>query len=125
MLGEGRGFEIAQGRLGPGRIHHCMRTIGVTERALELMVLRVTDPDRKPFGKFLHEHGSQSERIALSRIDVDGARLLVLAAAHKLDVTSVQDAMVEIGQAKVQVPAAAARVLDRAIQMFGAEVNTI
>ena len=100
-----------------------MRTIGVAERCMDLMMIRATDPARKPFGKFLHEHGAQSERIAQSRIDIDMGRLLVLAAAQKLDREGARAALVEIAQAKVEVPKLAARVLDRAIQMFGAEVK--
>ena len=121
ILGEGRGFEIAQGRLGPGRIHHCMRTVGAAERCLDLMLIRGADEGRRAFGKLMREHGSQAERIALSRIDIDASRLLVLSAAHRLDVSGTKNAIVEIAEAKVLVPRVALQVCDYAIQMFGAE----
>ncbi|KAL0630720.1 hypothetical protein Q9L58_010426 [Maublancomyces gigas] len=120
VLGEGRGFEIIQGRLGPGRIHHCMRSIGVAERALAYMIARVNDPARKTFGKTLSEHGTILEWIAQSRIEIDAGRLLVLQAADKIDRSDAKGAMGMIAQAKVFVPSMALRVVDRAVQAHGA-----
>ena len=118
LLGEGRGFEIAQGRLGPGRIHHCMRAIGLAERALEMMCRRALE--RRPFGKPLAEQGVMVERIAQSRILIDQARLLVLNAAWKKDVAGNKEARREIAEIKVAAPAMACQVVDWAIQAFGA-----
>jgi len=118
LLGEGRGFEIAQGRLGPGRIHHCMRLIGCAQRALELMCKRATS--RVAFGKPLGEHGSVREDIAHSFCDIEQARLLTLRAADKMDREGNKAARDLIAAAKIVVPATAARVIDRAIQVFGA-----
>jgi len=118
LLGEGRGFEIAQGRLGPGRIHHCMRLIGLAEVALEKMCRRAQD--RFPFGKPLAEQGVTRERIAESRILIDQARLLVLAAADKMDKVGNRAARKEIGMIKVAAPNMACQVIDWAIQMHGA-----
>ncbi|KAL8292613.1 hypothetical protein RQP46_001225 [Phenoliferia psychrophenolica] len=119
--GFGRGFEIIQGRLGPGRIHHCMRSIGIASRALELMLLRVTDPRKVMFGKMLYEHGTVVERIALSRMEIDQARLLVLSAALQIDLVRAKGAMNDIGMAKAIVPAMVTQVIDRAMQVHGAE----
>jgi len=117
LLGEGRGFEIAQGRLGPGRIHHCMRLVGCAQRALELMCRRATL--RVAFGRPLGEHGSVREDIAHSYNDIEQARLLTLRAADKMDREGNKAARDLIAAAKIVVPAMAARVIDRAIQVFG------
>jgi len=121
VLGWGKGFEIIQGRLGPGRIHHCMRSIGSAQFALDTMLLRVTDPSRKTFGKFLHQHGTVIEEIARSRAEIEAARLLVLSAAVQIDKFQAKGALKEIGIAKFVVPSMALKVVDRAIQAFGAE----
>jgi len=121
VLGWGRGFEIIQGRLGPGRIHHCMRSIGAASRALDLMIQRVTDPSRKTFGKLLHEHGTVIAEIAKSRAEIEAGRLLVLSAALQIDKYKAKGALKEIGMAKFVVPTMACNVVDRAMQAFGAE----
>ena len=118
LLGEGRGFEIAQGRLGPGRIHHCMRQIGVAERALELMCRRARE--RVAFGRPLSENDITLERIAQARIEIDRARLLVLHAAWVMDTSGNKAARQAIAEIKVAVPEMTSRVLDWAIQLFGA-----
>ncbi|KZZ87883.1 medium-chain specific acyl-CoA dehydrogenase [Ascosphaera apis ARSEF 7405] len=120
ILGEGRGFEIIQGRLGPGRIHHAMRSLGAAERALEHMIARSNDPNKKPFGKNLSEHGVILEWIARSRIEIDAARLIVLNAAIAIDQRGAKGAMKEIGEAKVIAPQTALAVIDRAVQAHGA-----
>ncbi|KEZ39929.1 hypothetical protein SAPIO_CDS8896 [Scedosporium apiospermum] len=119
VLGEGRGFEIIQGRLGPGRIHHCMRTIGAAEKALEWMIMRINDPRKTTFGKQLKDHGVILEWVARSRIEIDAARLLVLNAAIKMDDLGPKAALKEIAEAKATVPQVALTVIDRAVQSFG------
>ena len=117
LLGEGRGFEIAQGRLGPGRIHHCMRIIGVAERALEMMCQRAAE--RVTWGKAVGARGVTQERIAQSRIEIDMCRLLTLKAADRMDKVGNKEARQEIAMIKVAAPNMALEVIDRAMQVHG------
>jgi acyl-CoA dehydrogenase len=118
LLGEGRGFEIAQGRLGPGRIHHCMRTIGVAEVTLEKMCKRLLS--RTVFGKKIAEHSVWEERIARARMDIEMTRLLCLKAADMMDKVGNKGAQNEIAMIKVAGPRAALKIIDNAIQAHGA-----
>ncbi|HYG26015.1 MAG TPA: acyl-CoA dehydrogenase family protein, partial [Caulobacteraceae bacterium] len=117
ILGEGRGFEIAQGRLGPGRIHHCMRTIGVAEVALEKMVKRLMT--RKAFGKYVAEHSVWEQRVAAARTDIEMCRLLCLKAADMMDKAGNKSARLEIAMIKVAAPNIALKIIDDAIQAHG------
>ena len=117
LLGEGRGFEIAQGRLGPGRIHHCMRTIGAAEEALEAMVKRLQS--RVAFGKALSEHSIWEQRVAQARIDIEMSRLLCLKAADMMDKAGNKAAAAEIAMTKIHAPRMALRIIDDAIQAHG------
>ena len=121
LLGEGRGFEIAQGRLGPGRIHHCMRAIGTAEVALELMCRRGIDPNKIAFGKNIANLGANYDYIAESRIELNAARFLTLDAAVKMDTVGNKIAASEIAQIKVFAPNVALKIIDRAIQIHGGE----
>jgi acyl-CoA dehydrogenase len=117
LLGEGRGFEIAQGRLGPGRIHHCMRTIGQAEEALEKMVKRLAS--RTAFGKKIIEHSVWEQRIGEARTDIEMNRLLCLKAADMMDKVGNKTAQAEIAMIKVAAPNMALKIIDQAIQAFG------
>lgn len=117
IAGPGRGFEVAQGRLGPGRIHHCMRAIGAAEEALKLMIKRSTS--RVAFGKPIANLGGNRDKIADARIAIEQARLLTLKAAYLMDTVGVLGAMSEISQIKVVAPNMAAKIIDDAIQMHG------
>lgn len=117
VLGEGRGFEISQSRLGPGRIHHCMRAVGLAARCYELMLERTFQ--RQTFGKYLHEHGSCRELIADSAADLESARLLTLSCAEDIDSLGARGARDKIAMIKVTVPELTSRVVDRAVQIYG------
>jgi acyl-CoA dehydrogenase len=117
LLGEGRGFEIAQGRLGPGRIHHCMRTIGKAEEALEKMVKRLSS--RTAFGKKIIEHSVWEQRIGEARTDIEMNRLLCLKAADMMDKVGNKTAQLEIAMIKVAAPNMALKIIDQAIQAYG------
>ncbi len=118
LLGEGRGFEIAQGRLGPGRMHHCMRLIGATQRALEITCTRVSE--RQTFGRELSQHQSIREAIATSFAEIEMMRLLVLKSCHKMDEVGAQGARDMIAASKIRIPIMAQTILDRCMQMHGA-----
>lgn len=120
LLGHGRGNEIMQGRLGPGRIHHAMRSIGAAEVALEWMIARLNDERKVPFGKPLREHGVLIDWVARSRLEIDAARLVVLNAAIKIDSGDAKAALVEIAESKILTPNMALAVIDRAVQAHGA-----
>jgi len=119
VLGPGRGFEVIQGRLGPGRIHHAMRSIGAAEKALEYMIARMNDPRKTPFGKQLAEHGVMLSRVADARVKIDSARLLVCEAAIKIDSKDAKFALKEIAEAKILVPRILLEIIDDAIQAYG------
>ncbi|KAK4501471.1 hypothetical protein PRZ48_007280 [Zasmidium cellare] len=119
VLGAGRGFEVIQGRLGPGRIHHAMRSVGAAERALEYTIARLNDPRKKPFGKLLSEHGVMLTRVAEARCEIDAARLTVCNAAIMIDTKDAKYALKEIAEAKIFVPKVLMKVLDEAIQAYG------
>ncbi|GAA5893855.1 uncharacterized protein JCM6883_003656 [Sporobolomyces salmoneus] len=123
VLGWGKGFEIIQGRLGPGRIHHCMRSLGLASRALDLALIRATDPNKTTFGKVLYQHGTVVKDLSDSRIELDQARLLVLGAAMMIDLhpQRAKGAMKEIGMSKIIVPTVVGKIIDRAMQLHGAE----
>ncbi|MEM9841140.1 MAG: acyl-CoA dehydrogenase family protein, partial [Pseudomonadota bacterium] len=118
LLGEGRGFEISQLRLGPGRIHHCMRSIGAAERALDMMVVR--GMTRQAFGRDLIKLGGNIEKVSRARIDIESMRMMVLKAAKAMDVLGNKEARVWISMVKAMVPEKVCRIIDEAIQMHGA-----
>lgn len=117
LVAEGKGFEIAQGRLGPGRIHHCMRLIGMAQRSLEIMSQRVTQ--REPFGRTLDTYSSIRQDIAKSACEIEQTRLLVLSAADKMDKVGNKEAKELIAMIKIVAPNMALKVIDRAIQILG------
>jgi acyl-CoA dehydrogenase len=121
ILGEGRAFEIAQGRLGPGRIHHCMRLIGQMERAYELAVIRCMSPSKKPRGKHIGDFDSNIERIAAMRVNIDSMRLVVLNAADIMDTHGNKAGKYAIAQSKIMVPKMAAKIIDECMQIFGGQ----
>ncbi|OBT82411.1 hypothetical protein VE02_08390 [Pseudogymnoascus sp. 03VT05] len=119
ILGEGRAFEIAQGRLGPGRIHHCMRLIGQCERAYELALIRCIDPSKMPRGKLIGQFDSNIEKIAQMRLEIDSMRLVVLNAADTMDLLGNKAGKYAIAQSKILVPIAAAKIIDECMQLYG------
>jgi acyl-CoA dehydrogenase len=121
ILGPGRAFEIAQGRLGPGRIHHCMRLIGQTERAYELALIRCIDPQKKPRGKLIGEFDSNIERIAQMRLQLDSMRLIVLNAADTMDLMGNKAGRYAIAQSKILVPKMAETIIDECMQIYGGQ----
>ncbi|KAJ0339447.1 hypothetical protein COL922a_004369 [Colletotrichum nupharicola] len=121
ILGEGRAFEIAQGRLGPGRIHHCMRLIGQCERAYELALIRCHDARKRPRGKLIGEFDSNIERVAQMRLELDAARLVVLNAADTMDLLGNKAGKRAIAQSKILVPIMATKIIDECMQMFGGQ----
>ncbi|KAF4784804.1 acyl-CoA dehydrogenase family member 10 [Colletotrichum scovillei] len=121
ILGEGRAFEIAQGRLGPGRIHHCMRLIGQCERAYELALIRCNDARKKPRGKLIGEFDSNIERVAQMRLELDAARLVVLNAADTMDLLGNKAGKRAIAQSKILVPMMATKIIDECMQMYGGQ----
>ncbi|KAF1990416.1 acyl-CoA dehydrogenase family member 11 [Aulographum hederae CBS 113979] len=121
ILGEGRAFEIAQGRLGPGRIHHCMRLIGQTERAYELALIRCIDPKKMPRGKHIGDFDSNIERIASMRLEIDAMRLVVLNAADVMDTHGNKAGRYAIAQSKILVPKVAAEIIDECMQLYGGQ----
>ncbi|KAF4434059.1 Acyl-CoA dehydrogenase family member 10 [Colletotrichum fructicola Nara gc5] len=121
ILGEGRAFEIAQGRLGPGRIHHCMRLIGQCERAYELALIRCNDARKRPRGKLIGEFDSNIERVAQMRLELDAARLVVLNAADTMDLLGNKAGKRAIAQSKILVPIMATKIIDECMQMFGGQ----
>ena len=121
ILGPGRAFEIAQGRLGPGRIHHCMRLIGQSERAYELALIRCTDPNKRPRGKAIGEFDSNIERIAQMRLELDSMRLVVLNAADVMDQQGNKAGRYAIAQSKILVPNKAAAIIDECMQIYGGQ----
>jgi acyl-CoA dehydrogenase len=121
VLGEGRAFEIAQGRLGPGRIHHCMRLIGQCERAYELALLRCKDPRKTPRGKLIGQFDSNIERLATMRLEIDAMRLVVLNAADTMDARGNKAGRYVIAQSKILVPEMAAKIVDECMQLYGGQ----
>lgn len=121
ILGPGRAFEIAQGRLGPGRIHHCMRLIGQTERAYELALIRAIDPKKKPRGKLIGEFDSNIERLAQMRLELDAMRLVVLNAADTMDTYGNKAGKYAIAQSKILIPNMAAKIIDECMQIYGGQ----
>jgi acyl-CoA dehydrogenase len=119
ILGEGRAFEIAQGRLGPGRIHHCMRLIGQTERAYELALIRATDERKKPRGKLIGQFDSNIEKLASMRMDLDSMRMIVLNAADTMDIHGNKAGRYAIAQSKIMIPNMATKIIDECMQMYG------
>jgi acyl-CoA dehydrogenase len=121
ILGPGRAFEIAQGRLGPGRIHHCMRLVGQTERAYELALVRCIDPQKKPRGKLIGEFDSNIERIAQMRMQLDSMRLVVLNAADTMDLLGNKAGRYAIAQSKILIPKTAESIIDECMQIYGGQ----